>query len=160
MAEKILLTKEKEAEIKKELERLIQEERPKVIKAIQEAREQGDLSENADYDAAKNRQAEIEARIKEYENILNFAEIIDEKSSKKSANRVKVGTKVKILDMSDEETYEYAIVGEVEADPDQDKISNVSPLAMAILDHEEGEIVEIKGVEKPYKVKILKISRL
>lgn len=160
MAEKILLTKEKEAEIKKELERLIHEERPKVIKAIQEAREQGDLSENADYDAAKNRQAEIEARIKEYENILNFAEIIDDKSSKKSANRVKVGTKVKILDMSDDETYEYAIVGEVEADPDQDKISNVSPLAMAVLDHEEGQIVEIKGVEKPYKVKILKISRL
>lgn len=160
MAEKILLTKEKEAEIKKELERLIHEERPKVIKAIQEAREQGDLSENADYDAAKNRQAEIEARIKEYENILNFAEIIDDKTSKKSANKVKVGTKVKILDMSDDETYEYAIVGEVEADPDQDKISNVSPLAMAVLDHEEGEVVEIKGVEKPYKVKILKISRL
>lgn len=160
MAEKILLTKEKEAEIKKELERLIHEERPKVIKAIQEAREQGDLSENADYDAAKNRQAEIEARIKEYENILNFAEIIDDKTSKKAANKVKVGTKVKILDMSDDETYEYAIVGEVEADPDQDKISNVSPLAMAVLDHEEGEVVEIKGVEKPYKVKILKISRL
>ncbi len=160
MAEKILLTKEKEAEIKKELERLIHEERPKVIKAIQEAREQGDLSENADYDAAKNRQAEIEARIKEYENILNFAEIIDESKSKKTANKVKVGTKVKILDMSDDETYEYAIVGEVEAEPDQDKISNVSPLAMAILDHEEDEIVEIKGVEKPYKVKILKISRL
>lgn len=160
MADKILLTKEKEAEIKKELERLIQEERPKVIKAIQEAREQGDLSENADYDAAKNRQAEIEARIKEYENILNFAEIIDEKSSKKVVNKVKVGTKIKILDLSDDETYEYAIVGEVEADPDQDKISNVSPLAMAVLDHEEGQIVEIKGVEKPYKVKILKISRL
>ena len=160
MAEKILLTKEKEAEIKKELERLIQEERPKVIKAIQEAREQGDLSENADYDAAKNRQAEIEAKIKEYQAIIDHAEIIDDKSEKKSTNRVKVGTKVKILDMSDEDTYEYAIVGEVEADPDQDKISNVSPLAMAILDHTEGEIVEIKGVEKPYKVKILKISRL
>ncbi len=160
MADKILLTKEKEAEIKKQLEQLIHEERPKVIKAIQEAREQGDLSENADYDAAKNRQAEIEARIKEYQAIIDHAEIIDDKPSKKSTNRVKVGTKVKILDMSDDETYEYAIVGEVEADPDQDKISNVSPLAMAVLDHEEGQIVEIKGVEKPYKVKILKISRL
>ena len=62
--------------------------------------------------------------------------------------------------MSDDDTYEYAIVGEVEANPDENKISNVSPLAMAVLDHEEGEIVEIKGVEKPYKVKILKISRL
>lgn len=160
MADKILLTKEKAAEIKKELERLIQEERPKVIKAIQEAREQGDLSENADYDAAKNRQAEIEAKIKELEYQVNFAEIIDESKSKKAVNKVKVGTKVKILDLSDNETYEYAIVGEVEADPDQDKISNVSPLAMAVIDHSEDEIVEIKGVEKPYKVKILKISRL
>lgn len=160
MADKVLLTKEKAAEIKKELERLIHEERPKVIKAIQDAREQGDLSENADYHAAKERQAEIEAKIKEYQDIVDHAEIIDEKSSKKSVNKVKVGTKVKILDLSDDETYEYAIVGEVEADPDQDKISNVSPLAVAILDHQEDEVVEIKGVEKPYKVKILKISRL
>lgn len=160
MADKILLTKEKVAEIKKELERLIQEERPKVIKAIQEAREQGDLSENQDYTAAKERQAEIEAKIKEYQDYLDHAEIIDDSKSKKSANKVKVGTKVKILDMSDDDTYEYAIVGEVEANPDENKISNVSPLAMAVLDHEEGEIVEIKGVEKPYKVKILKISRL
>ena len=159
MADKVLLTKEKVTELKKELERLIQEERPKVIKAIQEAREQGDLSENADYDAAKNRQAEIEAKIKETQAILDHAEIIDDSKAKK-VNKVKVGTKVKILDMSDDETYEYAIVGEVEADPDQDKISNVSPLAMAILEKDEGEIVEIKGVEKPYKVKILKISRL
>lgn len=160
MADKILLTKEKKQEIEKELNRLIQEERPKVIKAIQEAREQGDLSENADYDAAKNRQAEIEAKIKEYENILNFAEIIVESKTKKGSDKVKVGTKVKILDLSDDDTYEYAIVGEVEANPDENKISNVSPLAMAILNHEEEEIVEIKGVEKPYKVKILKISRL
>lgn len=160
MADKILLTKEKFEQTKVELERLIQEERPKVIKAIQEAREQGDLSENADYDAAKNRQAEIEAKIKEFQAIIDHAEIIDEKTSKKAANKVKVGTKVKILDMSDDETYEYGIVGEVEADPDENKISNVSPLAMAILDHEEDDIVEIKGVEKPYKVKILKISRL
>lgn len=160
MADKILLTKEKASEIKKELERLIQEERPKVIRAIQEAREQGDLSENADYDAAKNRQAEIEAKIKEYQAIVDHAEIIDDKSSKKAINKVKVGTKVKILDMSDDESYEYAIVGEVEANPDEDKISNVSPLAIAIIDHTEGDIVEIKGVERPYKVKILKISRL
>ncbi|MCQ2747723.1 MAG: transcription elongation factor GreA [Mycoplasmoidaceae bacterium] len=160
MADKILLTKEKASEIKKELERLIQEERPKVIRAIQEAREQGDLSENADYDAAKNRQAEIEAKIKEYQAIVDHAEIIDDESSKKAINKVKVGAKVKILDMSDDESYEYAIVGEVEANPDEDKISNVSPLAIAIIDHTEGDIVEIKGVEKPYKVKILKISRL
>ena len=158
MEEKILLTKEKLEEIKKELERLIHEERPKVLAAIQEAREQGDLSENADYDAAKNRQGELEAKIKEYEHIVNFAEIIDEKAKK--IEIVKVGTTAQILDLSDDETYEYSVVGEVDANPDENKISNTSPLACAILGHKVGEIVEIKGIEKPYKVKILKISRL
>jgi len=159
MADKILITKEKKAELEKELDQLIQVDRKKAIAAIQAAREQGDLSENADYDAAKNKQAEIEAKIKEIENILNFAEIIDEKVQKQH-DEVKVGTKVDLLDMSDDETYTYSIVGEVEADPDQNKISHVSPLATAILGHEKGEIVEVKGIEKPYKVKILKISRL
>ena len=160
MAEKILLTKEKRDEIQKELDDLIHVQRPKAIEAIQQAREQGDLSENADYDAAKNKQAEIEAKIKECENIINFAEIIDEKQTKAKQEVVKVGTKVDVLDMSDDETYTYSIVGEVEADPDENKISNVSPLAQAIIGREKGEIVEIKGIEKPYKVKILKISRL
>jgi transcription elongation factor GreA len=123
------------------------------------AREQGDLSENADYDAAKNRQAEIEAKIKEYQNILDFAQIIDDTSSHKQ-DVVKVGTKVEVLDMSDNKIYNYSIVGEVEADPDSNKISNVSPLANAMLGHAKNEIVEIKGIEKPYKVKILKILKL
>lgn len=157
MEQKILLTKEKLEEIKKELERLIHEERPKVLAAIQEAREQGDLSENADYDAAKNRQGELEAKIKELEHTINFAEIIDEKVK---VDKVKVGTTVKILDLSDNKIYEYSIVGEVDADPDKNMISNTSPLACAILGHKVDEEVEIKGIEKPYKVKILKISRL
>lgn len=160
MAEEILLTKEKYEESKKELERLIKVERPIAIKAIQEARDQGDLSENADYDAAKNKQAEIEAKIKDLENIINFAKIIDEKTSKAKVEVVKVGTKVEILDLSDDEVYSYSIVGEVEADPDEDKISNSSPLAVAVLGHKKGDIVEIKGIEKPYKAKILNISRL
>jgi len=159
MEDKILLTKEKRDEIKKEYEQLLNVERPKVIKAIQEAREQGDLSENADYDAAKNRQAEIEAKIQELENILNHAQIIDEKGGKKS-NVVKVGTTVDIYDTVDDAIYSYSIVGEVEADPAKNKISNVCPLAIAILGHEVGDIVEIKGIEKPYKVQIKKISRL
>jgi len=161
MAEKILITKEKKAELEKELDQLIQVDRKQAIAAIQAAREQGDLSENADYDAAKNKQAEIEARITEIENTLNFAEIIDEKtSSKEKHDEVKVGTKVEILDLSDDETYTYSIVGEVEANPDDNKISYVSPLAQAIMGHEKGQTVEVKGIEKPYKVKILKISRL
>jgi len=159
MEDKILLTKEKRDEIKKQYEHLINVDRPAVIKAIQEAREQGDLSENADYDAAKNRQAEIEAKIQELENILNHAEIIDEKGGKK-VNVVKVGTTVELVDLSNDEVVECSIVGEVEADPSQGKISNVCPLALAILGHSVDDIVEIKGIEKPYKAKILKISRL
>lgn len=160
MADEILLTKEKFEESKKELERLIKIERPKAIKAIQDARDQGDLSENADYDAAKNKQAEIEAKIKDLEHTVNFAKIIDDKSSKAEVKVVKVGTKVEILDLSDEDRYTYSIVGEVEANPDEDKISNSSPLAVAVLGHKVGDIVEVKGIEKPYKAKILKISRL
>ena len=159
MPEKILLTKEKKQAIEEELNNLIHVERKKVIEAIRLAREQGDLSENADYDAAKNRLAEIEAKIKEYEKILDFAQIIDDTSIKKQ-DVVKVGTKVEVLDMSDNQIYNYSIVGEVEADPDSNKISNVSPLANAILGHTKNEIAEIKGIEKPYKVKILKISKL
>lgn len=159
MPEKILLTKDKKQAIQKELDNLIQVERKKVIESIRLAREQGDLSENADYDAAKNRQAEIEAKIKEYQNILDFAQIIDDTSSHKQ-DVVKVGTKVEVLDMSDNKIYNYSIVGEVEADPDNNKISNVSPLANAMLGHAKNEIVEIKGIEKPYKVKILKILKL
>jgi transcription elongation factor GreA len=159
MPEKILLTKDKKQAIQKELDNLIQVERKKVIESIRLAREQGDLSENADYDAAKNRQAEIEAKIKEYQNILDFAQIIDDTSSHKQ-DVVKVGTKVEVLDMSDNKIYNYSIVGEVEADPDSNKISNVSPLANAMLGHAKNEIVEIKGIEKPYKVKILKILKL
>lgn len=159
MPEKILLTKDKKQAIQKELDNLIQVERKKVIESIRLAREQGDLSENADYDAAKNRQAEIEAKIKEYQNILDFAQIIDDTSSHKQ-DVVKVGTKVEVLDMSDNKIYDYSIVGEVEADPDSNKISNVSPLANAMLGHAKNEIVEIKGIEKPYKVKILKILKL
>lgn len=160
MADEILLTKEKYEESKKELERLIKVERPKAIKAIQDARDQGDLSENADYDAAKNKQAEIEAKIKDLEHTVNFAKIIDDKSSKSEVKIVKVGTKVEILDLSDEERYTYSIVGEVEANPDEDKISNSSPLAVAVLGHKVNDTVEVKGIEKPYKAKILKISRL
>ncbi len=159
MPEKILLTKDKKQAIQKELDNLIHVERKKVIESIRLAREQGDLSENADYDAAKNRQAEIEAKIKEYQNILDFAQIIDDTSSHKQ-DVVKVGTKVEVLDMSDNKIYNYSIVGEVEADPDNNKISNVSPLANAMLGHAKNEIVEIKGIEKPYKVKILKILKL
>lgn len=157
MSKKTIITKEKFIEIKNELKNLVQNERPKIIAALQSAREQGDLSENADYDAAKQRQGEIEAKIKEYENIINNCEVIDDSVVTKNDEKiVKIGSSVEILDMQENEKYVYSIVGTIETDPDNNKISNDSPLATAILGKKVGDIVEIKGIERPYKVKILK----
>ncbi len=152
-----LLTKEGVENLEKELKQLIEVKRPEVIKLIQDAREQGDLSENADYDAAKNLQAEIEKRISEIQNILNYAKIIENNEDNKN-KVVKIGCKVTIHDLSDKEDNEYEIVGEVEADPDQNKISNLSPLAKAILNRTVGEVVKVQGTQEPYSVKILKIK--
>lgn len=153
--DKTLLTKEGLDNLNNELRDLIDVKRPEIIKAIQDAREQGDLSENADYDAAKNRQGEIEKRINEIKSIIANYELINESQGTKS--KVKIGNKVTILDLSDNENYTYEIVGEVEADPDNNKISNQSPLAKAILNRFVGDTIEVHGVENPYRVKIVKI---
>jgi len=155
--EKYLLTQEGIDRLNDELRNLIDVRRPAVIKLIQEAREQGDLSENADYDAAKNSQAEIEGRIKEIQNILNYAEIIKDDATT-DTKKVKVGSRVTIFDLSEQKNFTYDIVGEIEADPDNNKISNLSPLAKAILNKPIYSTVEIHGVEDPYKIKIIKIE--
>ena len=160
MAKKTIISKEKFIEIKNELKNLVQNERPKIIAALQSAREQGDLSENADYDAAKQRQGEIEAKIKEYENIINNCEVINDNTIKNDEKIVKIGSFVEILDMQENEKHVYSIVGTIETDPDSNKISNDSPLAVAILGKKVGDIVEIKGIERPYKVKILKSFKI
>lgn len=154
---KYLLSQEGIDKLKAELRELIDVKRPAVIKLIQEAREQGDLSENADYDAAKNQQAEIEGRIKEVQEILNYAQVIEDQPKDSNA-RVKIGSKVEIYDFSEKKSFVYEIVGEVEADPDLNKISNQSPLAKAILNKTIGTTVEVHGVEDPYKVKIERIK--
>ena len=156
--EKTLLTEEGLNKLNSELRELIDEKRPTIIKAIQEAREQGDLSENADYAAAKNEQGEIEKRIQEIKDILSNYELISEVKDDTSNEKVKVGSKVKLLDLSNNEEVTYEIVGEVEADPDNNKISNQSPLAQAILGKNVKTIVEIRNIDDPYKVKILKIK--
>ena len=156
--DKILLSEEGLEKLNAELRELIDVKRPEIIKAIQEAREQGDLSENADYDAAKNQQGEIEKRIQEIKNILTNYELINETNDTTSNEKVKVGSKVKILDLSDNEEYEYEIVGEVEADPDNNKISNMSPLAQALLGRGDKAVVEVRNIDNPYRVKILKIK--
>ena len=155
MVNKIELTKEGAEKLEKELRHLIDIDRPEVIEALQSARAQGDLSENADYDAARTKQAEIEGRIKEIENILANVKIISEKTTKSKG--VVLGSKVTIKDLSDDTVETYTIVGTVEANPLKGLISNVSPLGRAIVDKNIGDIVSVHA-NKEYKVEILNIE--
>lgn len=155
--EKVLLTQSGLEKLEQERDRLINVERPKVIEELQLARSQGDLSENADYDAARDKQAQIEQRIKEIEYMLQNAEIISEEQM--DLNVVKPGTTVTILDLSldDPEEEKYTIVGSFETDPVNGKISNESPLAKALIGHGVNEIVTV-GVAEAYDVKIVDIE--
>ena len=155
MPSKIELTREGEEKLQKEYRHLIDIDRPEVIEQLTVARAQGDLSENADYDAARNRQAEIEARIKEIENILANAKIID--GSTKGGKVVSLGSVVEIKDLSDNTTATYTIVGTVEANPVKGLISNVSPLGHAIVGKRVGDECVVR-VAQEYKVLILKID--
>jgi len=153
--EKFQLTKEGVSKLEAEYRHLLDVERPNVTKELVEARALGDLSENADYDAAREAQARIESRIKEIEAILGNYELIKEKSTTKS---VQIGSYVTIKMIDFDETDKYEIVGVIEANPLENKISNESPLAKAILGHKIGEVVEVE-VAKPYKVEILAIEK-
>ena len=152
---KIYLTQEGYEELKNELDQLINVKRPANIQAIKEARALGDLSENADYDAAKNDQAEIEGRIKKIEKMLENVEIIE----KGDSSVVSLGTTVSIKYVDDEdETDEYQIVGSQEADPFMSKISNESPIAKAIMNKKVGDIVEVESPNGVYKIEIIDIK--
>ncbi len=153
--QKIILTRDGEAKLTAELRQLIDVTRPEVIEQLQFARAQGDLSENAEYDAARARQAEVEGRIKQIEDILAVAIIIDEAPT--SAKTVALGTKVTIQDLSDNTQVVYKIVGTVEADPINNRISNASPLGEAIIGKHVGDKVMVK-VAKPYQVQIVRIE--
>lgn len=152
--DKIYVTQEGLEELKKEQENLIHVVRQEVIEDLKAARAQGDLSENADYDAARDRQAQVEARIRELEVMLNNIEIIDNKQG--SVRVAKIGSTVKIEELDTHQIDEFTIVGSVEADPLNGKLSNVTPLAEAILEHKVGQTVEVL-VDEPYQVKILEI---
>ena len=151
----ILLTKEGYEEIKDELNDLINVKRPANIEAIKEARALGDLSENADYDAARNEQAEIEAKIKKLETILENVQIIESVNT----DEVGVGTTVKIAYIDDEDDVDqYKIVGSQEADPFESKISNESPIAKALMGHKVGDVVNVESPNGNYEIKIIKIG--
>lgn len=155
-SKKVAVTQEGLNELLKEQKYLIHTVRNEVKEELQAAREQGDLSENADYDAARDRQAKIEARIRELEGMLNNIVIIDEKSSKKS-KRVQLGSTVTVLEMDTNVEMTYTIVGSVESDPMNGKLSNVSQLAVAIMDGKANDVVDVKA-SIPYQVKILSIK--
>lgn len=150
----VYLTEEGLTELKKELENLINVKRPENIQAIKEARALGDLSENAEYDAARNEQAQIEARIKQLEKMLENVSIITEVSN----DKVGIGNTVSIKYVDDEEEDEYKIVGSQEADPFESKISNESPIAKALFDHKVGDIVTVESPNGSYEVEIIDIQ--
>ena len=150
----LYLTQEGLDELKKELDELIQVKRPEVINALKDARAQGDLSENAEYDAARNEQAIIENRIKEIEVMLEHAIVITEVAT----DKVGIGNRVTIEYVDDEESEEYFIVGSKEAYPFSNKISNESPIAKAILGFKVGDVRPVESPNGSYNVKILEIA--
>lgn len=156
MNNKVYLTNEGFLEIEEELNYLKDVKRPEVIKALKDARALGDLSENADYDAARNEQAQVEGRIKELEILLEKAELIE----KKDTDKVGLGTTViiKYIDEEDEETEEYSIVGSKEADPAKNKISNESPLAKGLMGHKAGEVCTVESPNGNYQVELMEIK--
>ena len=153
--EKFQLTKEGVAKLEAEYRHLLDVERPAITKELVEARALGDLSENADYDAARNEQAQIEGRISELEKILETAEIIE----KRDTDKVGLGTTVKIkyLDEDDDEIEEYRIVGSKEADPSNNKVSNESPLARGIMGARVGDECTVESPNGSYRVEIIEI---
>lgn len=156
--EKTVVTKEGYQELVNELDNMLHVVRQDVIRELQEARAQGDLSENADYDAARERQARVEARIRDLEAMIANAQIIDDNEKVKTKKTVKLGSTVRILDVDTNSEETYTIVGSVEADPLNGRLSNLTPLAMALLERKVGEVVTVTQIEEPYKVKILEVK--
>ena len=154
---KKVITLEGLKKYQEELEYLKVTARNEVAEKIKIAREQGDLSENAEYDAAKDEQRDIEARIQEIENILKDVEVITKRDVKKDI--VSIGSKVKVRDYEYKENVEFHIVGSSEVDSKLGKISNESPLGKALLGHKVDDIVYVEVNGNKYKYKILELSK-
>lgn len=154
--QKVPMTLEGYRALDEELKRLKSVERPSVIQAISEARAHGDLSENAEYHAAKDRQGFIEGRLLEIEDKLSRAQVID--TSKLSGATVKFGATVTVVDEDTEEESVYKIVGEDEADVRDGKVSVTSPIARALIGKEQGDVVEVVAPAGAKAFEILKIE--
>ena len=157
MTEEILLTKEGYEEIIAEHENLVAVRRAEVAEKLKEAIAQGDLSENADYDAAKNEQAELEERIYKLENTIRKAKIIDE--SELAGDQVTVGLTVNVLDIDEDEEEEFTIVGSAEADPFEGKISNESLVGKALIGKRAGDEVQVEVPDGFVSYRSLEISK-
>jgi transcription elongation factor GreA len=149
----ILLTAEGYLALESELNELKEIKRPEVIKALKEARALGDLSENAEYDNARNEQAQVEGRIKELEYKLEHSRVMETKKG-----IVSVGSTVTVKYLADAETEDYKMVGSLEADPFQNKISNESPIGVALIGKKVGDIIDVKSPTGSYQVEIIKIA--
>ena len=149
------LTREGLAKYEAEIQELKTVKRKEISQKIKEAREQGDLSENAEYDAAKDEQRDVEARIEELEKLLSNVEVVD---VEQSSERVGFGCKVQILDVEFDETMEYTIKGTKESDSLNGSISNESPLGKALIGAKVGDIVEVEAPAGMIQYKVLGIS--
>ena len=142
------------AEIEARLTKLREEDRPRIIQAIKEARAQGDLSENADYDAARDEQAKVEEEIKSLEYMIEHANIIEEAPK----DVVGLGSRVTVAYVGDDDTDEYRIVGSLEADPFENKVSDESPIGKALIGSKKGDTVTIMSPNGAYDVKVVNIA--
>lgn len=157
LAKQITLTDEGLKKLENELENLKTVKRKEIAEKIKVALSFGDLSENSEYDEAKNEQAFIEARIAEVEAMLKNVKVLDE--SELSTEHVAVGSKVTLKDMEFDEEVEYQIVGSTEADPNAGRISDESPIGMALLGHQVGDIVEVEVPDGAISFEVLGISK-
>ena len=152
---RVPMTPEGHQKLKEELDRLVKVERPKNVKDIAEARAHGDLSENAEYHAAREKQSFLEGRIQELQSSLSLAEIID--PSKINQSRVAFGAKVRVVDVEAEEEYTFTLVGTEEANVKNGKISITSPVARALIGKEVGDVAVVKAPARTIEYEIVEI---
>lgn len=156
-SKEVVLTYEGLKKLEEELEFLKGTKRREIAERIKQALSFGDISENSEYDEAKNEQAHIEGRIIQIESMLKKAKVIDE--DEVSTERVSLGSKVELLDIEFNEKVEYQIVGSTEANPSAAKISNESPVGAALMGKKKGEVVDVEVPDGTIQFKILKIKK-
>jgi transcription elongation factor GreA len=152
----VILTKEGYEKLKDEISYLANDKRREVAERIKQAREFGDIAENAEYDDAKNEQALLEHRISLLQERLRAARVIDKKDVAKDV--VSIGSMVRLRDLEANKTFEYRIVGSAEANPAENKLSNESPVGKAIIGRKKGEVVQVSAPRGALKFKILEIK--